>query len=59
MRARERQRERLGGEGIFANASMTSRLIRKYCAIDSESEHLLERAMTRLDSPPVLPTTES
>jgi magnesium chelatase family protein len=42
MHARERQRERLAGEGIFANASMTQRLIGKYCAIDSESEHLLE-----------------
>jgi magnesium chelatase family protein len=46
--ARERQRERLQSEGIFANAQMTTRLIRRYCRIDSESERLLESAMTRL-----------
>jgi magnesium chelatase family protein len=45
--ARTRQRERLRGEGVFANALMSPRLIRRYCRIDSESERLLERAMTR------------
>jgi magnesium chelatase family protein len=48
VRARERQRDRLRGEGIFSNAQMPPRLIRKYCRIDAESEHLLEQAMTRL-----------
>jgi magnesium chelatase family protein len=48
MRARERQRERLSGEGIFANAAMSPRLIRRFCRIDAESENLLERAMARL-----------
>jgi magnesium chelatase family protein len=46
--ARERQRQRLAGDGIFSNAAMTPRLIRKFCRIDSESEGMLERAMTRL-----------
>src|SRR6185369_15790488 len=46
--ARERQRERFAAEGIFANAAMTPRLIRKYCRIDIESETMLERAMNRL-----------
>ena len=46
--ARERQRQRLASEGIFSNASMTPRLIRKYCRIDTESETMLERAMARL-----------
>src|SRR4026209_2171495 len=46
--ARERQRERLEPEGIFSNAAMTPRLIRKYCRIDIESETMLERAMNRL-----------
>jgi magnesium chelatase family protein len=46
--ARDRQRERLAPEGIFANAAMTPRLIRKYCRIDIESETMLERAMNRL-----------
>ena len=46
--ARERQRERLSNDGFFSNAAMTPRLIRKFCRIDSESEVMLERAMTRL-----------
>src|SRR6185503_13229706 len=48
MNARERQRERLATDGVFSNAAMTPRLIRKFCRIDSESEAMLERAMTRL-----------
>jgi magnesium chelatase family protein len=48
VRAREHQRERLLGEGIFCNAQMSPRLIRKYCAIDSASKGLLENAITRL-----------
>jgi magnesium chelatase family protein len=47
IRARERQRERLRAEGIFSNAQMTPRLIRKYCRIDAESERMLEAAMAR------------
>ncbi|HVQ39619.1 MAG TPA: YifB family Mg chelatase-like AAA ATPase [Pyrinomonadaceae bacterium] len=46
--ARERQRTRLAEEKIFSNAEMTPRMIRSYCRIDSESEQMLERAMTRL-----------
>jgi len=46
--ARDRQRERFAGDGIFSNAAMTPRLIRTHCRIDSESEAMLERAMTRL-----------
>ena len=48
MNARERQRERFEGDGIFSNAAMTPRLIRRYCRIDAESETMLERAMMRL-----------
>jgi magnesium chelatase family protein len=46
--ARQRQRERLRGDGIFSNAQMTPRLIRHYCRIDAESERMLEAAMARL-----------
>lgn len=46
--ARERQGQRLAPEYIFANAAMTPRLIRRFCRIDTESETMLERAMTRL-----------
>lgn len=47
-RARERQRERFKGEGIFSNAQMSSRHIRRFCRIDAECERMLENAMTRL-----------
>src|SRR5215813_4132965 len=46
--ARARQIERFAADGIFSNAAMTPRMIRQYCRIDSESEQMLERAMTRL-----------
>jgi magnesium chelatase family protein len=46
--AREIQRERFRGAGIFSNAQMPSKLIRRHCPLDSESEKLLESAMTRL-----------
>jgi magnesium chelatase family protein len=45
--ARRRQRERFRGSRVFANAQMTSRLIRRHCRLDSEGERLLEQAMTR------------
>jgi magnesium chelatase family protein len=46
--ARERQSERFRGEGIFANAQMSPRQIRRHCRIDAECERLLESAMARL-----------
>lgn len=48
MNARQRQRQRFAGNGIFSNAAMSPRLIRQFCRIDSESETMLERAMARL-----------
>jgi magnesium chelatase family protein len=45
--ARGRQRERLRGEGVFANAQMSPRHIRRFCRIDGECERLLEQAMAR------------
>ncbi|MFL6273950.1 MAG: YifB family Mg chelatase-like AAA ATPase [Blastocatellia bacterium] len=48
VRARQIQQERFAGEKLFSNAQMSPRLIRKYCAIDSSSKGLLERAITML-----------
>src|SRR5215211_2807747 len=45
--ARERQLKRFAGEGIFSNAQMSPRLIRRHCHLDAEGERLLEQAMTR------------
>ncbi len=47
--ARERQLERFRSEKkIFANAQMSTRLLRKHCEISAEGEKLLENAITRL-----------
>jgi len=48
LSARQRQRDRFAGEKIFSNSAMTPRMIRRHCGINSESEQMLERAMTRL-----------
>lgn len=49
MRSREIQKRRFSGtEGLYKNADMASKEIRKYCTIDSTSEALLKNAMTRL-----------
>ncbi len=48
INARERQLRRFNGEKIFSNSAMTPRMIRTHCQIDSESERMLESAMTRL-----------
>jgi magnesium chelatase family protein len=46
--ARERQTERLAGTGVHANAHMTSRLVRRFCRIESGATALLDRAYERL-----------
>jgi magnesium chelatase family protein len=51
MRARETQLSRFnnngGSGGVYSNSSMTPAQIRKHCALDTESESLLEKAMQR------------
>ncbi len=47
IRARDIQLERLAGERVFSNSAMSPTQIRKFCALDSESENLLERAMLK------------
>ncbi|MFN0086012.1 MAG: YifB family Mg chelatase-like AAA ATPase [Blastocatellia bacterium] len=46
-RARAIQHERFAGEHVYANAQMTPRLIRKFCALAPGPQTLLERAITR------------
>jgi magnesium chelatase family protein len=48
VEARRIQMERFRGEGVYSNAQMGSRLIRKHCVIDSGSKAMLESTMTRL-----------
>ncbi len=47
IKAREIQLERLVGERVFSNSAMSPTQIRKFCALDTESENLLERAMLK------------
>jgi magnesium chelatase family protein len=47
VRAREIQLKRFAGDKIFSNSAMTPAQIRKFCALDAESENLLEKAMQR------------
>ena len=45
--AREIQLARLGGDGVYSNAAMSPKQIRKHCELDAQSEEMLERAMSR------------
>lgn len=48
-RARQRQRERFKDEpGVFANAHMSPRALRRYCKVTTPVEALLRAAVTRL-----------
>lgn len=47
IKARDIQLKRFQGKGIFSNSAMLPSHIRKFCALDADSENLLERAMLR------------
>lgn len=47
IKAREIQLKRFAGENVFSNSAMSPSQIRKFCALDAESETLLERAMLK------------
>ena len=46
--ARTIQQKRFRSDGIYANAQMKSRHIRKYCRVDGDCLRLMETAMNRL-----------
>ena len=48
LKAREIQRRRFEGDGIFCNAAMNNRLIEKYCPLDKDCKELLERIIDRM-----------
>lgn len=48
MEARERQRARFRSEGIFANAAMGPKEVKRYCAVDSHGERMLQEAIRTL-----------
>jgi len=47
IKAREIQIERLSNENVYSNSAMSPTQIRKFCALDADSENLLERAMLK------------
>ncbi len=47
VRAREVQLRRFQDAGVFSNSAMSPKQIRTFCALDDESERLLETAMVR------------
>ncbi len=47
IKARDIQLGRFSGEKVFSNSAMSPTQIRKFCALDAESENLLERAMLK------------
>lgn len=48
LAARAVQSKRLEAYGIFCNAQMTPRALRRFCKLDSESEKQMENAITRI-----------
>ena len=46
--ARQRQNRRFAGENIHTNAEMTSPLVKKYCAVDDQSQELLRAAVQQM-----------
>ncbi|HQH50740.1 MAG TPA: YifB family Mg chelatase-like AAA ATPase [Candidatus Cloacimonadota bacterium] len=47
-RARAIQRERYAKDGIFCNAQMNSKLLRKHCALDAPSQSQMQHAIDKL-----------
>jgi len=47
-RARQIQQERYRGEGIFCNAALTSKLLKKYCLLTDEANAVLHMAVERM-----------
>ena len=47
IKAREIQLARFNGDGIYSNSAMSPKQIRTFCALDEQSEDLLEKAMLR------------
>jgi magnesium chelatase family protein len=47
IKAREIQLARFNGDGVYSNSAMSPKQIRTHCALDADSEALLEKAMLR------------
>lgn len=48
IEARERQADRYREDGIYTNAQLKPRLLKRYCGLDARGQDLLEHSMVRL-----------
>ena len=48
LKAREIQRKRFGGSGIFCNAEMSSKQLEKFCPLDEPCKELLENIIDKM-----------
>lgn len=48
LKARQKQKERFAGEGIFCNAAMNNRQIEKFCPLSADCRSLLERIIENM-----------
>ena len=48
LKARQKQKERFAGEGIFCNAAMNNRQIEKFCPLSADCRSLLERIVENM-----------
>jgi len=48
LAARDRQRRRYRNDGIYTNAQLKPRDVKRYCGLDQPAQDLLEQAMMRL-----------
>lgn len=48
LKAREIQKERFAGDGIFCNAGMDNRMMDKYCPLDRHGKDLLEKIIDKM-----------
>jgi magnesium chelatase family protein len=46
-KARNIQRDRFAGEGVYCNAQMNSKLIKKYCKLESKCSNIIEAAFDK------------
>ena len=47
LEARNIQKKRFAGEGIFTNAEMSGRLLEKYCHLDDECSEVMGKIMDK------------
>jgi magnesium chelatase family protein len=48
LAARDRQLHRYRQDGIHTNAQLKPRLLKRYCALETPAQELLEQALTKL-----------